>query len=350
MPRSSNSATLRFGTAASGTDSASVSRFRSPSRSLLTDPDARVQAAAAVAYGKIGQPIPVSSHAPGRASVLRPALRPAEDEQRQGPVPPPRGGDGSRPRGSQPASICGTSGRSAKEKYDSPPVRMGVLLALRKHEQRQGRGVPHRRRAADRRGGGAGDLRRPHDERVPGAGEARGHAGPAGRGRVPRAGRELLARHARGRGARRPVRRPRGRTGLHPRLRPQAARATGPKPPRATRSPASRWTSPSATRTVAADALKAVGVGIFAGSDVVRREAAQVAAKLGIKEFGPAMAALVKDATQPDEPSRRSALRGRCSQRPGRRRSWPRSRSGPTSRSSAPPAARCRRGSNPPSC
>ena len=44
---------------------------------------------------------------------------------------------------------------------------------------------------------------------------------------------------------------------------------------------------------------KAVGVGIFAGSDVVRREAAQVVAKLGIKEFGPAMAALVKDAKQP---------------------------------------------------
>ena len=41
------------------------------------------------------------------------------------------------------------------------------------------------------------------------------------------------------------------------------------------------------------------GVGIFAGSDVVRREAAQVVAKLGIKEFGPAMAALVKDAKQP---------------------------------------------------
>jgi quinoprotein glucose dehydrogenase len=50
---------------------------------------------------------------------------------------------------------------------------------------------------------------------------------------------------------------------------------------------------------VAADALKTVGVGIFAGSDVVRREAAQVSARLNIKEFGPAMAALVKDAKQP---------------------------------------------------
>jgi quinoprotein glucose dehydrogenase len=50
---------------------------------------------------------------------------------------------------------------------------------------------------------------------------------------------------------------------------------------------------------VAADALKVVGAGIFAGSDVVRREATQTISKLGIKEFGPAMAALVRDAKQP---------------------------------------------------
>ena len=32
--------------------------------------------------------------------------------------------------------------RWQQEKYDVPAVRMGVVLALRKHEQRQGRGVP----------------------------------------------------------------------------------------------------------------------------------------------------------------------------------------------------------------
>jgi quinoprotein glucose dehydrogenase len=50
---------------------------------------------------------------------------------------------------------------------------------------------------------------------------------------------------------------------------------------------------------VAANALRSAGVAIFSGSDVVRKEAAQVAVKLGLKEFGPAMAALVKDASQP---------------------------------------------------
>src|SRR5262249_45000443 len=50
---------------------------------------------------------------------------------------------------------------------------------------------------------------------------------------------------------------------------------------------------------VAADALKAVGPGVFSGSDLVRREATQAVSKLGIKEFGPAMAALVKDTKQP---------------------------------------------------
>jgi quinoprotein glucose dehydrogenase len=49
----------------------------------------------------------------------------------------------------------------------------------------------------------------------------------------------------------------------------------------------------------AAEALKAAGPAIFSGSDAVRREATQAVSKLGIKEFGPAMAALVKDAMQP---------------------------------------------------
>ena len=84
---------------------------------------------------------------------------------------------------------------------------------------------------------------------------------------------------------------------------------------------------------------KAVGVGIFAGSDVVRREAAQAVAKLGIKEFGPVMAALVKDAKQPVS-LRVEALFAVDALRTRPRRNWPRSRWSPTSRSSAPPAAR----------
>jgi quinoprotein glucose dehydrogenase len=50
---------------------------------------------------------------------------------------------------------------------------------------------------------------------------------------------------------------------------------------------------------MAGEAIKRVGAAIFAGSDVVRREATQTVSRLGIKEFGPAMAVLVKDPKQP---------------------------------------------------
>jgi quinoprotein glucose dehydrogenase len=75
--------------------------------------------------------------------------------------------------------------------------------------------------------------------------------------------------------------------------------ADWPKPPR--RDPITGLTLELKPRDpkIAVDALTKAGVGIFAGSDVVRKEAAQTAAKLGAKEFGPAMAALVKDGKNP---------------------------------------------------
>ncbi|HVL12532.1 MAG TPA: c-type cytochrome, partial [Gemmata sp.] len=71
------------------------------------------------------------------------------------------------------------------------------------------------------------------------------------------------------------------------------------KPPR--RDPITGLTLdlPARDAAVAATAIQGVGGAIFTGSDVVRREASQVVAKLGLKEFGPAMAAIVKDAGQP---------------------------------------------------
>lgn len=51
--------------------------------------------------------------------------------------------------------------------------------------------------------------------------------------------------------------------------------------------------------SVAADALKPVVAGVFTGSDKVRTEASQVSAKLGLKEVGPLMLALLKDAKAP---------------------------------------------------
>ncbi|HSQ56918.1 MAG TPA: hypothetical protein VLM40_14350, partial [Gemmata sp.] len=71
------------------------------------------------------------------------------------------------------------------------------------------------------------------------------------------------------------------------------------KPPR--RDPITGITMalPERDARIAATAIHGVGGAIFAGSDVVRRQASQVVAKLGLKEFGPAMAAMVKDASQP---------------------------------------------------
>ncbi len=56
---------------------------------------------------------------------------------------------------------------------------------------------------------------------------------------------------------------------------------------------------PKRPADVAANALRPLGVALFKGSDAVRREAAQTVGKLGVKEFGPTLVALVKDAAAP---------------------------------------------------
>src|SRR5439155_1491469 len=58
-------------------------------------------------------------------------------------------------------------------------------------------------------------------------------------------------------------------------------------------------TLPPRPVAIAADALRPVIAGVFGGIDKVRNEAAQVSTKLGIKEVGPLMAGIVKDAKAP---------------------------------------------------
>jgi quinoprotein glucose dehydrogenase len=55
---------------------------------------------------------------------------------------------------------------------------------------------------------------------------------------------------------------------------------------------------PERPATVAAEAMKKVLGGIFSGPNQLRTEAAKVAAKLGVKEIGPALLALVSDTKQ----------------------------------------------------
>ena len=175
----------------------------------------------------------------GRASFFAPLFDLLEDEQRQGPVPPPRRGDGARPRGSQPGgSICGTSwthGEGAST--TSPAVRMGVLLALRKHKSDKvaefltdteprivaeaARAIYDERMMNSSRRWRSSRTRRPRPDAVAFRALAANYwlGTPEAAARVAKfAGRAE-------------------RAGLHSRLRAQAARATGPKPPRATRSP-----------------------------------------------------------------------------------------------------------------
>ncbi|MBY0458787.1 MAG: HEAT repeat domain-containing protein, partial [Gemmataceae bacterium] len=71
------------------------------------------------------------------------------------------------------------------------------------------------------------------------------------------------------------------------------------KPPR--RDPITGLTLdlPARDAKIASRALLKAGAGVFSGTDVVRKEAAQTVSKLSLKEFGPAMAALVRDAKSP---------------------------------------------------
>src|SRR5205814_1316763 len=56
---------------------------------------------------------------------------------------------------------------------------------------------------------------------------------------------------------------------------------------------------PKRSGNLAADALRPAIAAVFAGPDAVRTEAVQVVAKLGMKDVGPLMAAIVKDAKAP---------------------------------------------------
>ena len=134
--------------------------------------------------------------------------------------------------------------------------------------------------------------------RWPRLGEARGEAGPARRDQLPNARRELLPRNTRSRGAGGVVR---GSPGEADYVRAFALKllADWTKPPR--RDPITGLTLdlPPRDPKIAHEALLKAGAGIFAGGDVVRKEASQTVARLGIREFGPTMTAIVNDTKNP---------------------------------------------------
>ena len=185
-----------------------------------------------------------------------------------------------------------------KEKYDTPAVRLGLLLALRRHKSEK---CSEFLADADPRVA-AEAARAVHDERIAGARPALAAlADKPGRAdvvsfRALSANFQLGTPEAAGRVANFAARK----------SEPDHARVFALKllgdwagPPRRDHITGLIHDLPKREAAVAADALTPVIAGVFAGSDALRAEAAKVSAALGIKEVGPLLTALVKDAKAP---------------------------------------------------
>ena len=265
---------------------------------LFADPNDRVKAAAAVAYGKIGQPLIVATRPASEIAYYAPLFDMLKANNDKDPYLRHAAVMGLVHLARNPADLWNVW-KLAKDKYDVPSVRLGVLLALRKGKSDKvaefltdsdPRIVTEAARAIYevRLGKDAfGALAKLADK--PGQPDAV-------------AFRALAANYAL------------GTPGAAARVANFAARRSEPdytrafalkllgdwtNPPR--RDPISGLTLdlPKRDAGIAVTALTAAGAGIFAGSDVVRKEAAAVVAKLKATNFGPAMIAIVKDTTAP---------------------------------------------------
>lgn len=276
---------------------------------LFTDPNDRVKAAAAVAYGKIGyEHVKFTQTYPGsELAQFTPLFDMLKANADKDPYLRHAAVMGLVYAADNPVDLFNVwkvAKEQAGDKYDVPAVRMGVLLALRKHKSEKAAefladtdakiAVEAARAVYEVRLGGAamGALAKLAEK--PGQPDAV-------------AFRALAANYQLGTPA--PIAQFAARQSEPDYTRAFALKLLGDwaKPPR--RDPISGLTLdiPARDAKPAADALLKAGAGIFAGSDIVRKEASQTVAKLNVKQFGPAMAALVKDAKNP-VPTRVAAL------------------------------------------
>ncbi|MBM3979865.1 MAG: c-type cytochrome [Planctomycetes bacterium] len=263
---------------------------------LLADPDDRVKAAAAVAFGKIGQ-APLVVRPVGELGYFGPLfdlLRANNDKDpylRQAAVM------GLVHMARNPVDLFNVWMRAVeqdKAKYDAPAVRMGLVLAFRKTREPKiaeflsdsdPRIVAEAARAIyDERIGGMDALAKLTEKaNLSDAVSFRALAANYQIGDADAARR--LASFA-------------DRLQEPGYLRAFALKllADWAKPPR--RDPITGLTLDIAPRSAkpAADAVLRAGAPIFAGSDLVRKQAAETVTKLDIKEFAPVLSALVKDA------------------------------------------------------
>lgn len=267
---------------------------------LLTASDDRVKATAAVAYGKIGK-APSAGRSVDGLSFYSPLFDLLKANNDRDPYLRHAAVMGLVYGAASPADLV-NAWKRAKErdaaKYDVPAVRLGVVLALRKHKSEK---VAEFLADADVKIVTEA-ARAIYDERIVGAIPALATLADKPGQPDAIAFRALAANYYV------------GAADAATRAAQFAARQSEPdyvrafalkllgdwsKPPR--RDPITGLTLDVAPRdaSIAGEALQKAGVGVFAGSNVVRSEAARVAAKLNLKQFGPAMAALVKDTKNP---------------------------------------------------
>ncbi len=265
----------------------------------FTDPDDRVKATAAVAFGKIGQQ-PLQRRPVGEMGYYTPLFDMLKANNDKDPYLRHAAVMGLVHVARNPADLVNawnTAKEQAKDKYDVPAVRMGVVLALRKHKSDK---VAEFLTDSDPKIV-AEAARATYDERT-GTGDALAKLADKGQQSDAISFRALAANYVLGdSNAASRVATFAARQSEADYVRAFALKLLGDwaKPPR--RDPITGLTLDINPRDpkLAADSLIKVGGGIFIGSDVVRKEASQTVAKLNIKEFGPAMVALVKDAKNP---------------------------------------------------
>jgi quinoprotein glucose dehydrogenase len=264
---------------------------------LLTDPDDRVKAAAALAFGKIRPPAEGNERPAADPANYAPLFKFLKTNDDRDPYLRHAAVDALTRMTEVPCSLLDAYS-ARKQDFDTPAVRLGLVLALRKLQCRRlgefltdsdPRIVAEAARAIYDQ-----ELMTPMEDLAklaekPNLPEPVAYRAAAANYKL--GGAEHAARVA-GFAA---------RSTEPDHLRQFALKllADWSKPPR--RDPITGLTQNLAERPAAevVAAVRPVLQGLFAGSDAVRKEAVQVTAKLGIKDVGPLMAGLVCDAKQP---------------------------------------------------
>jgi len=261
---------------------------------LMSDPDLRVRAAAAVTYGKVGQPEPLLRNPTAEQIYYAPLFDLLKANDDRDPYLRHAVVMSLYHAARNPVDLWNVLALS-KDKYDIASVRMGVLLALRKHGSDK---VAEFLNDAEPRIV-AEAARAIYDDRITNAMPALAKLANTPALSDAAAFRAIAANSWLA--TPEPIARYAGRAGEPDYIRAFALELLGNWANPGRRDPITGITMelPPRDSKAAAEALKAVGVAVFAGSDVVRKQAAQVVAKLGIKEFGPQLAELVKDSKSP---------------------------------------------------